>query len=165
MTVTQLTRRAVLSASAATVAIVAPAAVLVATPANDGGLLALEARWRAALADQKRVHHEWARIHDSLPEHAQGGWPRIPENHPAFDLWQSAILGKPGEAIPLEHLKKFNDKVERFAITTEVPAAELAEVRRKCAARIEWWNATHDDGERLRKASGLDAAHDGSEAA
>jgi hypothetical protein len=165
MTASNLNRRTVLRASVAAVAIVAPTAALAATPADDGPLLALETRWRDTLAEQQRAHDAWVKIHDSLPEHAQGGCPRIPEDHPLFNGPHSVLLGLPGDAIPIKSIEKFNWQVEIFQQTVGATEARVAKSREEGAARIAWWNAINDEGKRLRDASGLDEAHDRCDAA
>jgi hypothetical protein len=55
MTATKLTRRTVLSASVAAVATAAPAVGLAAVTRPDAALLALERRWRTAVAEKKRT--------------------------------------------------------------------------------------------------------------
>jgi hypothetical protein len=151
-----LSRRAVLGATAAAVAVGAPGAALItATPADDGPLLALESRWRAACVEKKRTYAEWVKIHDSLPEHAQGGWPPIPADG-AGGLFPCSFRSK---AISLPDLRAFNSRAVLDDIAEWGSNKDrLARIIAEGDAREVWWTAIHDDGERLRDASGLDEA-------
>ncbi len=61
-----LSRRTILRATGASAAIVVP--VLAASAASsDTALLALESRWLAACAEEKRTHDEWRAIYDTGP--------------------------------------------------------------------------------------------------
>ena len=157
-----LSRRAVLRVTAAGAAAVAPframAALTSTTPTEP--LLALEAKWRASFAETVKASRQWSAIHDTLPEHAQGGWPRIPHNSPLFDGPHAAVLGRPGTAISLTELRKFNSKVERFERTVGASPERIAEVRAEGRARVRWWIETYRDGERIGAESGLHAASD-----
>jgi hypothetical protein len=156
MTVSKLSRRTVLSASVATVAIVAPAATLAAAAADDGSLLALETRWRTARAEKDRTYAEWRTIHDGLPAHAQGGNPVVPPDG-AGGLFP---LHRQGKAISLRDIRTFNEACitdDRFAWGNS--PARLARIRAEGRERVRWWIAAFRDGKRLRAASGLDEAH------
>jgi hypothetical protein len=157
-----LSRRAVLGATAAAVAAGAPALAVSATPTPDSALLALESRWLAACAEERRTHAEWKTTHDSLPTHAQGGSPIVPLDG-AGGLF---LLHQRGKAINLRDLRAFNEACiydDRFAWGNS--PARLARIRAEGRERVRWWIATYRDGKRLRDASGLDEANERDEEA
>jgi hypothetical protein len=159
---TPLTRRAILRATAASATIMAPAVAMAALPraAPTEPLLALEAKWRASIADTNEAGRQWSAIHDTLPEHAQGGWPRIPTSSPLFDGPHAVVLGRPGTAISLTELRKINSKIEKFERTVGASPERIAEVRAEGRARVRWWIETYRDGNRISAESGFDAAGD-----
>src|SRR5258708_22252751 len=143
-----LSRRTILRAPAASATIVAPAvamAALTSAPPTEP-LLALEAKWRASWAETVEAGRQWSAIHDTLPEHAQGGWPRIPHNSPLFDGPHMVAFALPGTAISLRDLRTGNQKVERFERTIEATPARIAEIRAQGRARVRWWIETYRDG-------------------
>jgi hypothetical protein len=162
MTATKLTRRTVLSASVAAVATGAPVAALATTNSPDAALLALESRWRTAVAEKNRTRDAWRAIHDALPEHARGGVPKVPTDG-AAGLFPRSFRGR---AIDLRNLRGFNLRtaLDEAQLWGDSPA-RLARVRAEGRERIRWWISICRDGRRLRAASGLDEADERDEAA
>jgi hypothetical protein len=162
MTASNLTRRTMLRASVAAVAIATPAGALAATPADDGPMLALESRWRTALADKARTYAEWRAIHDSLPPHAQAELPNIPVDG-AGGLFPRSFAAR---TITLANLRAFNSRAVLDDIAEWGSSKDrLARIIAEGDAREEWWIATYRDGQRLQAAAGLDAANERDEAA
>lgn len=154
-----ITRRTILTATAASAAALTVAVPVIAAEAQPAEpLLALEAKWRGLLAEQDIALKRWRAAHDALPVHAQGGYPRIPEGSTLFDVPLVKPFVKPGIGISLPDLRKVNRKLERFERTVESGAERLAQVRAEGRARVRWWIDTYRDGKRLRDASNLEAA-------
>lgn len=151
-----LTRRTILTATAASAALAAPAVALAAIEP----LAALETLWRFLRENYDRESAATVAIHDSLPDHAKGGWPRVPNNSPLFDNHYLRIVAAPGYAISLPKLRELNYNLARFERTRESPAEMIAEVCAEGRERVRWWLAAHREQKRLSRESGLDAAED-----
>jgi hypothetical protein len=140
-----------------------PVVVLGKTPIEP--LLALEAKWRASIAETWEASRQWSAIHDTLPQHAQGGWPRVPHPSPLFVDYPIVANAKPGVSISLRELRELNSHMEKFVKMIGATPQRIAEVRAQGRARVRWWINTYRDGNRISAESGLDDAEAYCEAA
>ena len=148
-----LSRRAIQRATAASAALAAPTVALSAAGEVDAPLLALEAHWRKLLADNKRMKAEWLGIHNSLPPHAQGGYPEVPLDG-ADGLFP---LHRRGKVIGLRELRAFNNACifdDQHAWGNN--PARLARIRAEGRERVRWWVNIRRESRRLRAESGFD---------
>jgi hypothetical protein len=151
---TKVTRRTVLAATAAAVAAGGPALAVNAPASSDSALLALEIRWRAAVAQVNKADAEYSAIYDALPPHAQDGWSTVPAAGDGLFLKHHA--GKP---IGLQEIRSFNQAcvVDDQWAWGKSPA-RVARIRAEGRQRIRWWIAARREMLRVRAASGLGAS-------
>jgi hypothetical protein len=146
-------------ASAATLV---PVLTVSAAAPSDTTLLALESRWLAACAEEKRLHDEWRAIYDSLPTKTRDGFPTIPTDG-AGGLF---LLHQWGKRISLRELRAFNEACiydDQYAWGKS--PARLARIRAECRERVRWWIASRRDIKRQEEATGIVEANERDEEA
>jgi hypothetical protein len=131
-------------------------------PEADAPLLALESRWRAACAEEKRTHDIWRAIHDRFPSHARDSFPAVPLDG-AGGLF---LLHQWGKVMSLRELREFNKACiydDQYAWGKS--PARLARIRAEGRERVRWWIASRRDIKRRQEASGYDEANERNEEA
>jgi len=154
-----VSRRAILRGAAAASALAAAPASLATTttaPAVDP-LVALYGRFDD-LNRQYRAHNaRCSAIHETLPECARGGWPKIDRTLAIFRDFPPIGDGFPGldDRLNRDELAALNLDLEE---RTGGDRGALARVRSDSRARVRWWKAWRRDGKRISAESGWDAA-------